>query len=165
MPHIWIWFIIIFGVVLQTTVVPFLKVGNAYPDLLLIVTVSMGLIFGHTAGSSVGFISGLLWDLLTAQFFGMYTLAKMLTGCFVGYFEKKVFKEHPILPLTAIFLATFVHEGILYIGARMLDIEAPLLPLIVQIMVPKAIYNCLVMPFIYFAILHFRRAIWSEDKI
>lgn len=164
MPHIWLWFIIIFGVVLQTTVVPFLQVGNARPDLLLMLTVSVGLIFGQVAGVSVGFFSGLLWDLLTAQFFGMYTLAKILTGYLIGCFEKKVFKEHPILPLATIFLATFVHEGILYIGTRMLDIEVPLLPLIGKNVLPNAVYNCVVMPFIYFAVLRFRSVIWSAEK-
>lgn len=164
MTHIRLWLIIIFSVVLQTTVVPFLHIGNARPDLLLMVTVSAGLIFGRVAGASFGFFSGLLWDLLTAQFFGMYTLAKLITGYIVGCFEKKVFKENPLLPVVAVFTATFIHEFILYICAHMLDITAPFFSLIGQIIVPSAIYNCLVSPFVYFTILRFRSVIWSEER-
>lgn len=164
MPHIGIWILIIVGVVLQTTVMPFLHVGNARPDLLLMVTVSAGLIFGRTAGVVGGFFGGLLWDLLTAQFFGMHTLAKVITGYIVGCFEKKVFKDNLLLPLIAAFCATFMHEAILYLSARMLDIQAPFFSLIGRIIVPTAIYNCLAMPFVYFVILRYRHMIWWEER-
>lgn len=164
MPQIGMWIIIVFGVVLQTTVVPYLHVGNARPDLLLMVTVAVGLVFGRTAGVVSGFFSGMLWDLLTARFFGMYTLAKLLTGYAVGCFEKKVFKDNLLLPILTVFLATFMHEIILYISARMLDIQAPFFSLIGHTVIPTAIYNCLVMPFVYFAVLRFRHIIWTIER-
>lgn len=164
MPRFWLWLVIIGTVVLQTTVMPFLQVGNIRPDLPLMVTVSMSLIFGREAGITVGFFSGLLWDLLTAQFFGMHTLAKLITGYAVGSFEKKVFKENPILPMAAIFLATFAHELVLYVCAHMLEIKAPLFLLMGRIMGPTAVFNTLVMPFVYFAILRFSSVLWSKER-
>jgi rod shape-determining protein MreD len=143
---------------------PFLQVGNARPDLLLMITVTGGLLFGRAAGVMSGFFSGLLWDLLTAQFFGMYTLAKVITGYIIGNFEKKVFKDNILLPMVAIFFATILHEVILYLSARMMDIQAPFFSLISHTIVPTAIYNCLVMPFVYFAILRFRHMIWLEER-
>lgn len=164
MPYLWLGLIITASVVLQSTVVSFFQVGNARPDLLLMVTVSAALISGRTSGVSVGFFSGLLWDLLTAQFFGLYTLAKLITGYTVGSFEKKVFKDNPLLPLVAIFLATIFHEIILYICALTLGIEAPFFLLIGKNVVPSAIYNCLLMPFVYFGMFSFRKLIWPLGR-
>jgi len=158
------WLIIALGVVLQTTVVPLMQIGNARLDLLLLVIVSASLIFGRVAGTSMGFFSGLLWDLLTAQIFGIYTLAKLITGYVMGGFEKKVFKENPILPVVAVFIATFIHEFILYISAFTLEIRAPFWLMFGQTMVPNALYNCLLAPFVYFAIYRFRNSIWSGDR-
>jgi len=163
-PYLWLGLIITASVVLQSTVVSLLQVGNARPDLLLLVTVSAGLLSGRTSGGSVGFFGGLLWDLLTAQFFGMYTLAKLLTGYTVGSFEKKVFKDNPLLPLVAIFLATVFHEIVLYICAYTLGIEAPFFLLIGKNVVPSAIYNCLLMPFVYFGMFRFRKLIWPFER-
>lgn len=164
MPYMWVGLMIMLAVLLQTSVVTFFQVGNARADLLLIITFSAGLIFGRTAGVSVGFFSGLLWDLLTAQFFGMNTLAKLIIGYIAGVFEKKVFKENPILPVVAAFLATFIHEIVLYICAYMLNIKAPILPLFGKIVLPTAIYNCLVGPFVYFAIYRFRSGLWLKGR-
>jgi rod shape-determining protein MreD len=159
-----IWLVIIFGVIIQTTIISFIQVGNARPDLLLIITVSLALIFGRVAGGSIGFFSGLLWDLLTAQVFGMYTLAKLLTGYIFGTFEKKVFKENPILPIVAFFLATFVHEFILYISAFMLGIHVPFWEMVVHTMLPNAIYNSVVGPFVYFCVYRLRYILWSDER-
>lgn len=164
MPYLWLGLIITASVVLQSTVVSFLQVGNAHPDLLLMVTVSAALISGRTSGTSAGFCSGLLWDLLTAQFFGMYTLAKLLTGYTVGSFEKKVFKDNPLLPLVAIFMATIFHDIILYICAFMVGIETPFFLLIGKNVVPSAISNCLLMPFVYFGMFRFRKLIWPLER-
>jgi len=158
------WFIIVIGVLLQTTIVPFVQVGNARPDLLLMITVSVGLIFGRVAGASVGFFGGLVWDLLTAQIFGMHTLAKLITGYVAGSFEHKVFKDNSILPIVSIFLATFLHEVILYISAFMLEIRAPFLAMIGQTIAPSAVYNCLVVPFVYFGMYRIRELLWTEDR-
>lgn len=162
--HYTVWLIISLGLVLQTTVVPYLQVGNARPDLLLLVTVSVSLIFGRVAGTTIGFFSGLLWDLLTAQIFGMYTLAKMITGYILGGFEKKVFKENPVLPIIAVFIATFIHEGILYISALSLGILAPFGSMVGQTILPSALYNCLLAPFVYFGIYRLRNMIWPGER-
>ena len=158
------WLIISLGVVLQTTVVPLMQIGNARPDLLLLVIVSTSLVFGRVAGISIGFFSGVLWDLLTAQIFGMYTLAKLITGYVMGGFEKKVFKDNLILPVVAVFIATFIHECVLYISAFILEIKAPFWLMLGQNMLPNALYNCLLAPFVYFGIYHLRNSIWSEER-
>jgi rod shape-determining protein MreD len=165
MTRITIWLLLATAVVVQTTLVPLVQVGNARPDILLMVSVSMGLICGRVAGASVGFFGGLLWDLLTAQIFGMNTLAKLITGYTAGIFEKKVFKEHPILPILALFLATFVHELILYVTAVALDIKVPFWALVGQTILPRAIYNGMIAPFVYFGIYRIRHSIWTEERL
>jgi rod shape-determining protein MreD len=165
MTHITIWLLLAAAVVVQTTLVPFAQVGNARPDLLLAVSVSMGLIFGRVAGASVGFFGGLLWDLLTAQIFGMNTLAKLITGYTAGGFEKQVFKENPIVPILALFLATFVHELILYMSAVAFEIKVPFWALVGHTILPHALYNSMIAPFVYFGIYKIKNSIWTEERL
>ena len=48
--------------VLQTALFPFLEIAGIAPDLMLILTVSFGLMRGRKEGMLVGFFCGFLYD-------------------------------------------------------------------------------------------------------
>lgn len=92
--------------VVQATLVPLITVNGLRPDLLLIVVVSTGMLYGKEQGVGIGFFAGLLQDLASGNVFGLNILAKMAIGCVAGLVERKVFKENLILPLFAVLVAT-----------------------------------------------------------
>ena len=92
--------------VLQSTLLPLVSFKGIHPDLLLVVVVSYSLLSGKEQGVGIGFMAGLLQDLASGSIFGMNTLSKLVTGYILGLAERKVFKEHVLLPLLSTAVAT-----------------------------------------------------------
>lgn len=65
--------------VLQTTFSPRIALFNVKPDLLLISAVIWGISYGAFQGGAVGFVAGLLEDLLSTGFY-INTLIKAIVG-------------------------------------------------------------------------------------
>lgn len=98
---------------LQATVLPQLFSAAVKPDLLLIFTVSCGLLCGREKAVGIGFFSGLLQDLASGNIFGLHTLSKMAIGYLAGLAEQKVFKEHIILPMAAMLVASLLNSALM----------------------------------------------------
>lgn len=83
---------VIFCFLLQTSVFQFLKLADVMPNVLLILTVTLGLIRGKKAGIGIGFSCGLLIDIFFGDVLGQYALLYLLigyiNGCFNSFFMK-----------------------------------------------------------------------------
>ncbi len=73
---------------LQTTVVRFMAIDSIAPDLLLLWTVIAGIRYGQIAGTTTGFGTGVLLDLLSGAdgMLGLGAFAKTVAGFLAGYF-------------------------------------------------------------------------------
>lgn len=76
---------------LQLTVIQFISFNQIAPDLILILLVYYTLKLGQIPGTILGFIFGLMLDLITANL-GSHMFALTLSGFLAGYFfnENKV---------------------------------------------------------------------------
>lgn len=102
-----VWFFIMsLSVAVQSTLIPALSIGGIRPDFVLVVVVSAALAEGSETGVLCGVLGGLLQDLLSAGPFGINTIAKMLIGWGVGFYERKVNKGNLLLPLLAVTAGT-----------------------------------------------------------
>lgn len=110
MNPIFVWSaLVISAIIIQTTILVDFFVNGLKPDLLLIIVVLTSIILGKHHGVTIGFFSGLLEDLLSGTFFGLNTLVKMFIGFIFGSIEQQVFKEHKLLPLIAMSIATVLN--------------------------------------------------------
>ena len=110
MNPIFVWSaLVISSLIIQTTLLVDLFINGLKPDLLLIIVVLTSIILGKHHGVTIGFFSGLLEDLASGTFFGLNTLVKMLIGFIFGSIEQQVFKEHKLLPLIAMSIATVLN--------------------------------------------------------
>lgn len=128
---------------LQATILPIAFSAAVKPDLLLIFTVSCGLLFGSDKAVGIGFFSGLLQDLASGNIFGTHVLAKMAIGYFAGLAEKKVFKEHIFLPMVAMLAASILNSAILITLLTFLGHRIGLNEAIAGEVMPALIYNVL----------------------
>ena len=96
--------LLVMAVVLQTTIVPDLRIFGVCADLMLLCTVCAGLVGGPELGGLVGFSAGLLADLfLTTTPLGLSALAFSLVGFAVGSIRRTVLQEGWLLaPATAL---------------------------------------------------------------
>ena len=77
--------LLLVGILLQTTVVPDVRIAGICGDLMVLLTICAGLVGGAEQGAVTGFAAGLLADLfLQTTPFGLSALAYCLVGFAVG---------------------------------------------------------------------------------
>src|ERR1700722_6746000 len=77
--------VLFIGILLQTTLIPDLQFRGVRPDLMLLITICVGLTSGPEQGAVIGFSAGLLTDLfMTTTPLGLSALAFSLVGFALG---------------------------------------------------------------------------------
>lgn len=107
--------LIIINFSLQTTIFGFHDISSISPNLLLILTMSFGLMRGRKEGMLVGFFSGFLVDIFFLDILGPYMFLYMIIGYTNGFFHKNYMIEDVMLPLIIILLDDFVFNFAIYV--------------------------------------------------
>lgn len=107
--------LIIINFSLQSTVFGFHDINSITPNLLLILTMSFGLMRGRKEGMLVGFFGGFLMDVFFSSVLGPYMLIYMLIGYINGFFHKNYMIEDVLLPLIVIVADEFVFNIVIYL--------------------------------------------------
>jgi rod shape-determining protein MreD len=105
--------IILLGVALQFSVIHWTRIAGIEPDLLLVVTVIIGLLSGPRAGMATGFTAGVLEGALVGRWMGVYAGAKTGIGFLSGIAGARLFVENLLVIMGVSAVMTLVHEGIL----------------------------------------------------
>lgn len=141
--------IIIICFLCQTTVFHFIELSGVVPNLLLIVTMSFGLMRGRREGLLVGFFSGLLVDMFFGTVMGPYAFIYMTLGYINGFFHRIYYVEDVLLPMIMIMLNDFTYNIIVYIAFFMLRNKLNFLDYLGKIILPEMIYTILITLFFY----------------
>lgn len=99
---------------LQSTIFGFHDIDSVIPNLLLILTMSFGLMRGRKEGLLVGFFSGFLLDAFGSAILGPYMLLYMILGYVNGFFHKNYVIEDVLLPLIVIIADELVFNATIY---------------------------------------------------
>jgi rod shape-determining protein MreD len=134
---------ILLSLLLQTTAFHYLAIWGVKPDLLMIWIVLMGLLCGQPSGFAVGAVGGLLVDLLEGRFLGLSLSTGMLVGWLGGQIGKRAFREHWLVPVSAVGFCTLAGEAFyLFLGSSF-GMAWPLWQAIYLVILPTAVYNML----------------------
>lgn len=140
-----IWFgVLVVTIIIQSTLMPLISIKGIHPDLLLVIVVSYALLSGKEKGVGMGFFAGLLQDLVSGGIFGISTLSKLATGYMFGLAERKVFKEHVLLPVLATLVATLFNGLVGIILLLLFGCKIDIAAAIMQNIVPLLGYNLIV---------------------
>lgn len=137
------------AVLLQTTAFAKLRILDVSPDLLLVVVISFALLEGPTVGSVLGFSGGFMRDLLLDAPAGLTGLSYLLVGYMVGIARPYISSSSIFVPLAGIFAGTMAATGLYEIFQALLGERTPPLSRAIQVVLLTAIYNALLVPFIY----------------
>ncbi|MGE5583200.1 MAG: rod shape-determining protein MreD [Bacillota bacterium] len=155
--------IVIFAVVMQATWLPALHLpGQVTPDLVLIITVSYGLLRGSDQGLFLGLLAGFFLDLLSGGIVGVQALSKMALGFCAGFMEKNIFKDNLIIPSITVFIATLIFESFNIIMYIAFNANYSFFSTFISTILPLAFYNALVTPVVYHLILKLER--WMVER-
>lgn len=141
--------IIVVCFLLQSTVFHFLELAGVVPNLLLIVTMSFGLMRGRREGLLVGFFSGLLIDIFFGSVLGPYAFIYMTLGYGNGFFHRIYYVEDVLLPMTMITLNDLIYNVIVYIVFFLMRNRLDFPTYFVNVILPEMIYTILITLFFY----------------
>jgi rod shape-determining protein MreD len=105
---LWTSIIVLFLSLFESAVLANLTFLPVLPDLVLLVVVYVSFINSSTAGSTTGFISGLLLDFLSAAPVGLNAFTKTVTGFIAGRFSGSFNLDRLLIPALMGFAATML---------------------------------------------------------
>jgi len=144
--------LLLLGIALvQSTIIPYLAIGQIRPDLMLLTVVSWSLLRGNEEGIVWGFIGGLSLDLLSGAPFGLATFSLLVTSFLCGLGEANVFRTHVILPPVTAFAATLIYNALFLLLLGAFGYPVAWAASFRKVVVPTALFNTLLMPVVYAA--------------
>jgi len=145
------------SVILQSMFVPYIEINVWKPDFVLIIVLLIAKRFGSVAGSTAGFILGLLQDSLTAMPIGITALPKALAGYASG--KIRVLKLEGTVNYLWFIVFIFLHELIFYIILQF-KMDVSFTYLLYSRIFPNTIYSTVMMMITYF----FTKKYFSEEN-
>ena len=155
---------IFIAAILQCSVFQWAEIASVKPNLLIILTVSFGLMRGRRSGLLTGFFCGLCCDLFFEGTLGFQALVYMWIGYFAGYFYRIFYDDDIKTPLLLIMAAdliygisqyvfTFLFRGRMHVGFYL-----------GRIIIPEMLYTIILTIFTYRLIYHINRRLSKTDK-
>ncbi len=141
--------LIIINFILQSTLFGFHNIGSISPNLMLILTMSFGLMRGRKEGMLVGFFCGFLADCMFSSVLGPYMLVYMFIGYANGTFHKSYLIEDALLPLMVIVLDEFVFNFSIYFVFFLLKNHLNFGDYLFNIILPETISTALLTIILY----------------
>lgn len=141
--------LIVINFTLQSTLFGFHDINSITPNLLLILTMSFGLMRGRREGMLVGFFSGFLVDSFFSSVLGPYMLLYMIIGYINGFFHRNYIVEDVLLPLIIIIIDDIIFNFFVYIFSFLLKNRLEFGLFFTRIIIPEMLTTSLLTIIIY----------------
>ncbi|MGH7681831.1 MAG: rod shape-determining protein MreD [Candidatus Eiseniibacteriota bacterium] len=129
--------------ILQATLLFRMEIAGIRPDLLVAFVVYLGWMRGPIAGTTGGFIVGLVQDLDAPGPLGLNALSKSIVGFLVAKAGFRVHRSNLGVRFAFFFFAMLVHDMIYFAVTTAGDLGAFLLQML-RIALPSALYTSVV---------------------
>ena len=139
---------------LQCTIFPALEIAGIKPNLMIIITSSIGFMRGTREGMFTGFAAGLLIDI---QFGDMI-------GYINGVFHQTYYDEDIKFPLFLIAVSEFLYGVVIYFLMFLLRSDFDFLYYLNRIIVPEMIYTIVITLGLYPFTLFINQKLEAEEK-
>jgi rod shape-determining protein MreD len=100
---------------LESSVVPYLRLGDAQPHLVFVFAVVVTVVGGFERGLVWAFVGGLLLDVLTQRPLGVSAFALLLVVGGTAALGRLLSRARPILPIVATLLLSLVYSMSLFV--------------------------------------------------
>lgn len=156
--------IIIVCFLLECTVFQSLSFASITPNLLIVVTAAFGFMRGYKEGMLVGFISGLLIDIMFSDLIGFYALIYTIIGYANGFFKRIFYPDDIKLPLILIGASDFIYGNIVCFFMFIMRSRFDYFYYLRSIIIPELIYTILVTLILYQIILYINQKLEADEK-
>ncbi|HHT73485.1 MAG TPA: rod shape-determining protein MreD [Firmicutes bacterium] len=152
------------ALLLQTTVFSALPLRGSYPDLVTVLVVNLGILNGSYEGAGLGFVAGLLADLLVGRFIGINGVALGLVGFISGAAAKRLYRDNYVVPFFFTIVGTWVGRVLVLLGMALFGETVQWNLHLVRYIGLSGLYSALITVLIYrrFVKLNERIIYWDE---
>jgi rod shape-determining protein MreD len=133
--------VIFVAALLQVVIVSSFVVGGGTPDLLLVVVVALGLLRGSSAGALLGFLGGLVVDVVTLGTLGVTSLVLTLAGFWAGRYGETTGRNRRFAPILAVGSITVLAGGFGYVLHYLLGDDVVARTALVTALLPAFVMN------------------------
>jgi rod shape-determining protein MreD len=126
---------------LQVVIVSSLVVGGGTPDVLLVVVVALGLLRGSSAGALLGFLGGLVVDVVTLGTLGVTSLVLTLAGFWAGRYGETTGRNRRFAPILAVGSITVLAGAFGYVLHYLLGDDVVARTALVTALLPAFVLN------------------------
>lgn len=149
--------IILICFLLQTSLFRYLDLADIVPNLLLIPTMSFGMMRGRKEGMLVGFFSGLLLDIFYGPLIGPYALLYMYLGYINGFFHRVYYMEDILLPMLMAGGNDLIYNLAVYVFAYLLRNRLDFGFYFLHVILPEVVYTMIMTLIIYKPLVRINR--------
>jgi len=137
--------ILVVAAILQSTVVPAIRIGGGGPDLILMAVLSWMLLADTQEGIVWAMVGGIVQDLISGIPTGTSALALVVVAFGVNLTLGSVARNNLILPPVVAVLGTVVYHLILIVLLSILGRNVAILYVLVYVTLPTMAYNFVLM--------------------
>ena len=148
----------------QTCIFPLIPFFSASPNLLLIMTFSMGFIYGKDAGILYGLFAGILLDLFGGGSFGFYSLLFIYIGYLNGIFSRYYYEDYITLPMVLAIANELAYNLYIYVFQFLIRKRLNFLYYLKNIIIPEIIFTVVTTLLIYRLFLFISRKLEEMEQ-
>lgn len=141
--------LLVLAFLLQSVLSSHLAIAGVAPDLVLVVVLTFGLLFGWEVGLGAGVLGGLLIDMNAGRIIGLHVLSLGTVGLAIGLAEGRVFKDNLLLAPLAGFVGTAISKSIAMICLWLLGWYVTPAETFRSAILPGALYNMVLATLVY----------------
>ncbi len=140
---------LVLAFLIQTSVMPLIPFLSASPNLLLILTFSIGFIHGDLPGMIYGLGAGLLLDLFYSGPFGFYSLIFVIIGYINGFFCNVYYEEYITLPMIMCVVNEFIYHVYIYVFRFLIRGKYDIPYYVTHVVLPAIVFSLMVTLILY----------------
>lgn len=156
--------LVVITIILQSTVCQMISIASIKPNLLIILTVSFGLMRGRKTGLLTGFCCGLLTDLFFESILGFNAVIYMWVGYFSGYFYRIFYDDDIKTPLFLISLCNLAYGIVQYGFMFLLRGRVQFFYYLNRVILPEVFYTLILTIFCYRILYGINRRLNLSDR-
>lgn len=135
--------LIIIGFIFQTSFIGLFNLFKVTPNITLILLVIFAILSDGLTGGILGLMTGIMFDVMIYDIFGVYTLIYFFIGVVIGSFSDDMLRENYIAYSTVTGISTIVMHICLYLILFFLRFRVHLAVNIMPGIIVEAIINSL----------------------
>lgn len=156
--------VIILAFLLWTTMFQSLKLANVAPNIMLVIVVCYSYMRGRTSGIFIGFLCGILSDMMYGTVIGLYAFGLMTIGFLCGYCQKVYFTDNYILPCVLVGLSDFAYGIYYYVTEFLVRGRLSFWFYLSSIIFPEVIYTMIVAVILFRPLNAFEKYLTEKRK-